>query len=350
MGFYSVGQFQNLVFEGGGVKGVAYAGAIEVLERRGDLAAIDRVAGASAGAITAALLALGAGAAEIRDIVAGTQLRAFMDGGWPVGGVLRFARQFGWYRGDAFSAWLRGHIRALAGDPELTLGELAARAHAARPLAPGALQPLAARRCRELYICVTDLSTREGRLLSADTAPGMPVWLAARMSMSIPLFFTAVRHEDRIITDGGVSWNYPIDVFDDPRFAADPDRMPVTLRGGREVPYNKATLGFRVDTSEEIRAQRAREPRAAAPVRTVADFVGMLVSFALESANKAHLRKDDWHRTVFIEANGVRATDFDLPPARVAELIESGRRCTEQYFEWFERTPPGHPQPLNKAA
>lgn len=342
-----MGQFKNLVFEGGGVKGIAYAGAIEALDRRGDLAAIDRVAGTSAGAITATLLALGASAAEVRDIVASTQLRAFMDGGWPVSGFLRVARRFGWHRGDAFSTWLRGHIRTLAGDPDLTLHALAERARAGRSASAAGAPP--ARRCRELYICATDLSSRAACLLSEDSDPDMPVWLATRMSMSIPLFFAAVRDGGRVMVDGGVSWNYPIDIFDDDRFLSNPESMPFSIRGGRKIPFNKETLGFRVDTSEEAHAQRGGERRTA-PVRTVADFMGMLVSFALESANKAHLRQNDWHRTVFIEANGVRATDFDLPPARIAELIESGRCCTEKYFEWFEHTPPGEQPPLNKAA
>jgi NTE family protein len=49
----------NLVFQGGSVKGAAYVGAIDALEENGvDMAAIKRVAGASAGAITACALAL----------------------------------------------------------------------------------------------------------------------------------------------------------------------------------------------------------------------------------------------------------------------------------------------------
>jgi len=52
-------QFRNLVVEGGGVKGIAYAGAIGVLEDKEILPDIQRVAGTSAGATTAALLALG---------------------------------------------------------------------------------------------------------------------------------------------------------------------------------------------------------------------------------------------------------------------------------------------------
>jgi len=46
-------QFRNLAFEGGGVKGIAYAGASAVLEDKGILPNICRVAGTSIGAITA---------------------------------------------------------------------------------------------------------------------------------------------------------------------------------------------------------------------------------------------------------------------------------------------------------
>ena len=43
-------QFKNLVFEGGGVKGIAYAGALQVLEQQTIMPDIKRVAGTSAGA------------------------------------------------------------------------------------------------------------------------------------------------------------------------------------------------------------------------------------------------------------------------------------------------------------
>ena len=43
--------FRNLVFEGGGVKGIAYVGTMRVLESKGILQNISRVGGTSAGAI-----------------------------------------------------------------------------------------------------------------------------------------------------------------------------------------------------------------------------------------------------------------------------------------------------------
>ncbi|WP_437333200.1 patatin-like phospholipase family protein [Sorangium sp. So ce394] len=56
---------EDLVFQGGGVKGVAYVGAIAELDRRDALAGVTTVAGTSAGANTAAPLAVGAGAEEV---------------------------------------------------------------------------------------------------------------------------------------------------------------------------------------------------------------------------------------------------------------------------------------------
>ena len=58
--------FHNLVFEGGGVKGIAYVGALEVLEREGILQDIKRVAGTSAGAMMAVMVGLRYTADEVR--------------------------------------------------------------------------------------------------------------------------------------------------------------------------------------------------------------------------------------------------------------------------------------------
>ena len=51
--------YRNLVMEGGGIRGIAYGGALLELEQRGVLAGLRRVGGTSAGAIQAALLAVG---------------------------------------------------------------------------------------------------------------------------------------------------------------------------------------------------------------------------------------------------------------------------------------------------
>lgn len=89
--------YRNLVFEGGGVRGIAYTGALSALEQRGTLRQIERVGGTSVGAITALLVALNYSANEMKVILADLNIGQFNDGRWFfVGGFNRMNRQYGW--------------------------------------------------------------------------------------------------------------------------------------------------------------------------------------------------------------------------------------------------------------
>ena len=70
---------ENLVFKGGGPKGVAYLGALRALEKRELLGSIRRVAGTSAGAITAVLLCLGLGPEKIHELLESKSGTDFLD-------------------------------------------------------------------------------------------------------------------------------------------------------------------------------------------------------------------------------------------------------------------------------
>ncbi|XP_062594046.1 uncharacterized protein LOC134255531 [Saccostrea cucullata] len=61
--------FKNLIFEGGGAKGIAYPGALKALEEVGILKKIKRFAGTSVGSITATMAALGYSSTEIREVM-----------------------------------------------------------------------------------------------------------------------------------------------------------------------------------------------------------------------------------------------------------------------------------------
>src|SRR5436190_8304685 len=105
----------DLVFEGGGVKGIGLAGAYSLLEERGYRA--QNVAGTSAGAITAALIAAGYTAAELREIVFGLDFRQFEDRHWyeragHAGFGLNLLRQQGLFRGRVFTDWMRERLAA----------------------------------------------------------------------------------------------------------------------------------------------------------------------------------------------------------------------------------------------
>ena len=194
--------FRNLVFEGGGVKGIAYAGVLQVLETRGILKGINRVGGTSAGAINALLLGLGCSLPEIEDILKRLDFKSFLDNSWGyVRDIKRLLTEFGWYKGDAFRSWIASVIEEKTGNSESTFKDIASLK--------------GSRGFRDLYFVGTNLSTGFGEVFSNEHTPTMCVADAIRISMSIPLFFAAKRTtRGDVYVDGGLLDNYPIKLFD----------------------------------------------------------------------------------------------------------------------------------------
>src|SRR5215212_3215081 len=100
----------DLVFEGGGIKGIGLAGAYKVLEERGYQPEI--MAGASAGAIVAALLAAGYSADELYDIMGNLKFNEFKDEAWEdrvplLPWMTSVLKDQGIYEGQAFFEWIR---------------------------------------------------------------------------------------------------------------------------------------------------------------------------------------------------------------------------------------------------
>lgn len=332
-------QFRNLVFEGGGVKGIAYAGALRELERQGILPEIKRVAGTSAGAITAVLVALGASADQVEEIVGHTKFREFMDDSFGViRDMNRLVEDYGWFKGETFSAWMQKQIMVLAGQPQLTFGELAERAGKAGS------------RCKELYMIASDLTLQMPIVYSAKTTPDAEIWEAVRMSMSIPLFFASVKKPgNKVFVDGGVTWNYPLDLFDDVKYLENPAAgiVPTYTKYDDNHRFNKETLGFRVDTHDEILAEKDNWNLPPVDINDFFDYAKALVGFMGDMANKMHLHGNDWHRTVAIDAAGVKTTQFDLSDELVELLVNNGESATKKYFDWFN-DPAAAEVPINR--
>jgi NTE family protein len=330
-------QFRNLIFEGGGVKGIAYVGAMQVLQQRGVLAGVKRVGGASAGAINALIFGLGYGIEEQQQIMRSAEFRKFMDGSFGViRDIRRLARDFGWYKGDFFSGWIGDLVRQKLGTSKATFGDLKA---SGRP---------------DVYMIGTNLSTGYSEVFSYERHADMAVAQAVRISMSIPLFFAAVRQgpRDDVYVDGGVMLNYPVKLFDRARYidrAESPEaaretsyynkenaRFGLTHPGRSPYVYNRQTLGLRLDTQKEIALYRYDEPVVGKPIRRFDDYAGALVRSLMNVQENVHLHSDDWQRTVYVNTLDVRTTDFGITRGRQDALVEQGILGTENYFTWFE--------------
>lgn len=302
--------YRNLVFEGGGVKGVAYGGAVEVLEQSQITPQIERVAGTSAGAITATLVGLNYTAAEFIDKMMGVDFEKFEDGS-DLGGPIRLVEHYGWFKGDYFLNLMEEYIaEKTKGNGRATFRELRDKYHDYR--------------FKDLHVFGTNLSQQGVQQFCYDTTPDIAVADAVRISMSIPFFFESryfeQKSEDDVYCDGGVLNNYPIDTFDEQSTDTDPDTGNFMLR---RTP-NPLTLGFHLDNLDQP------PPR---PVDNVVRFATGVFDAILNIQNiLLKTNPGDERRTVFINDLGVNTTDFKISDQMKWDLIAQGRIATSKYL------------------
>jgi predicted acylesterase/phospholipase RssA len=175
-----------LVVKGGGVKGLAFAGALLELE---DYFYFDRHVGTSAGAIAAILLAAGYTPTELRELLLKKNFRDFLDAPfWKV--PINLLTGLFCYPGETFREWM---------DVLLTKK----------------VKVLSQVRMKDLDGALVYASRRGGtiRFDSSGQRQDASAAFAARCSMSIPFFFQPKYVDDRRVFDGGMRNNFPLDRF-----------------------------------------------------------------------------------------------------------------------------------------
>lgn len=305
--------YRNLVFEGGGVRGIAYAGALNVLEARGMLRSIERVGGTSVGSITALLLAVGYTAPEMTAILADLNVGQFNDGHWFfIGGFRRMTRQYGWYRGERFERWVATLIARKTGNPNLTFAQLHQRKGGAY---------------KDLYVTGTDLTEQKTVVFSHEHTPDLPLKTAVRISMSVPLYFGAVFMDDQkqvvrkprkgqtyhILVDGGLTANYPIGLFD-------VDGRP-----------NPETLGLKLERPEQIQQFSTGDGLAPYAIHNVSDYISAFYNYVIENLNRSATSAGEKGRTIYISMEGVRPRVRRMQTDETQRLYESGERAARLF-------------------
>ncbi|MCB0046063.1 MAG: patatin-like phospholipase family protein [Caldilineaceae bacterium] len=333
--------FKNLVFRGGGTRSFAYHGALFVLEEHGILPQIDRVAGTSAGAMTAAVVSFRMDAQETVSLFRRlnyAKLRRQMAADfqeWSIqppkgleesislvkGGMDAFVRLFsryGWYSHTLSYTWISDIIAEQCdGNGQATFSEFQERGF------------------RDLYMIATNMETRKEQIFSAYHTPNVAVADALILSQSVPLFFEAPRFDGEKLgkgahyADGGLVNDYPIQIFDDaPLFQKD---NPFFIGG-----INWQTLGCRLYTPPECGEEESRTR-----IRSLVSYVSSLVEIMMSSQNSAYRQvKVDQLRTVDISNCCVGQVDFDIqldpPDASYLKLLDAGRAATEAYLAQYQ--------------
>ena len=314
----------DAVFQGGGVKGIALAGALLGFAHHRGLS-VKRwvnVAGTSAGSIIAAYLATGHGPEELEKVISSAPYERFEDfgpGGKWLGGALNLASHHGLARGEYFHRWfdelidgrtfesVRRDDATAAGDDD----------------DPYRLRMIAADVTRrQLLVLPSDL--RSYRLPGTDEPidpDRLKIADGVRMSMSIPFFFQPVllvHHEtgkESTIVDGGLVSNFPVWLFDVRHRKPARPTFGLRLHGGREgKPPNRFLETFDW------------------PVRFGSD----LFHTAMDAWDERFMSHSTTVRTCGVPAGDVGTTEFDLNDERKRLLVEGGRRAAEQFLDKFD--------------
>jgi NTE family protein len=320
----------DAVFEGGGVRGLAFLGALRCCADLG--LQWRKVAGTSAGAITAALVAANFPIDDLETIVGRMDYMSFLSkktsplifNGDPSDDLqspvrmfllLLIARRMGQYSSEPFRDWIAGHLhqRGLK-----TFADVRSN-----------------RQDFDLKVVASDISRGEMLVLPDDLDlpdPADPqqrslrqqlqltsreefsVAEAVRLSMSIPLFFEPGKLGDRKIVDGGILSNFPLWIFD--------------FRPGY-TPYRKCprwpTFGFRlIETNNEM-AQAVTGPF---------DLLGGMFKTMMVARDRHHLNQTQRDRVVNIDVTpaGITPTAFNLSHEKKEVLYRQGYRCAKEFF------------------
>ena len=292
--------YKKLVFKGGGVKGIAYVGALKALENANIMPQITGFAGTSAGAITAALGACRIKSDALKTFLGTTNYEKFKDKGGFFNFLNDLARHFGAYEGDYFlNDWFKAFLIQQKIDPAITFSGVSAKFGTT------------------LKVFSTDLNTQTIQEFSTKQTPNVQIAMAVRASMSIPMFFRAWQFPDNlpnnhIYVDGGVMYNYPIDAFD----SAGTDQNQtlgffLTDLSDAPTPPNNLTFGV---SDLELYIKSLFESLMSSQDVMVQDN-------AFEEA-----------RTVQVDDLGIPATDFGITAAQAQKLYNSGLNATQKFL------------------
>jgi len=287
----------DAVFSGGGIKGLALIGALEVLEKRGFT--FKRLAGTSVGSVFAGLLAAGYTSGEMKQMLAETDAAAFLDERKtllpvPFAKWLLLYWRLGLYRGAAFEEWI-GEKLASKG------------VYTFKDVPKGSL-----------YFTASDLTHNRLVVLPDDLErygvpwQTFPVAKAIRMSASIPYFFEPVRLRSlegtSLIADGGVLSNFPMWLFVKP-----------------EEKKARPVLGI------TLSPKQSEEPNA--EIKNAIQLFDALFKTMKDAHDARYISRKLEKDIIFIAADGVPATDFQLSAEQKAALIEAGRKKTETFLK-----------------
>ncbi len=284
------------VFSGGGIKGIALIGAVEEIEKRGFQ--FVRVAGASAGAIIAALIAAKYTSKEIDQLLGELNLGILLDERQKIlplavtKWIFLFWR-LGLYKGNELENWL---AEVLEKKGLVTFADLP----------PQTLRVIASDLTNGRLLVLPDDLEKYG--IDPKT---FPIAKAIRMSCSLPYFFEPVklkcRNETSVVVDGGVLSNFPMWLFDQ-----------------ENVKKTRPVLGIQLSSQEQDRPKNE--------IRNAIQMFEALFETMKDAHDSRYISRKHAKNIIFIPLQEGLTTEFSISAEKKSQLKNHGRECARKFL------------------
>jgi NTE family protein len=281
----------RITLSGGGLKGVAHIGALEVLSERGLLKSLREYVGISAGALVAFCLCIGTSLPELRMITSLLDFGLVRD--LEPETILNFPETFGLDTGANLDKLLKAILSARHLSPTLTF----------KQLADARLGP-------RLRVIAMNLNTCVPVDFSAVNTPDTEVCMAVRASMSVPIYFSPVRDpvSSHYYSDGGIYFPSPFKCLTDEE--------------------RKHTLSIAFSDRHKPKIE----------ISNLLTFLSQ-VYFCLDYQLALELGKDWDQNILYIDCGNTHSMNFEINQADKIALMAAGRKGAEEFLERPGRKP-----------
>lgn len=294
----NISETECLVLEGGGVRGVAFIGALQELKKAGILDQIRCVVGSSIGAVHALYIVLGIDLDVMEQFYLKTDFNDYRDiSSLYVKEIFRFITKKGFDSGCKLKKWFEKLLYTETGKKDITFKELYERTN------------------KNLVITGTNLNIRKTEYFSHKNTPDMKVADALRISISLPIYFTPCRYNGSLYVDGGYLNNYPIWYFDEE-----------FIEGHEHKVLGLKLLSEHEEPTDDIDSRHL-------PVDSLKKYLLSLLNTAFAHIERSYIKPGYWERTIPIKTKNIDSTDFGIGEKEKRCLIDNGRKAVKKVLE-----------------
>lgn len=272
--------YKNLIFSGGGVKGYLFLGVFKYLEENNLIKDVKSIAGTSIGSLFALCFVLKYSFDDLYKIFIKINLMENIDA---FNGDIftKFMTKYGIESGENLVRIAKIFIKYKTENEDVTFKDLYKYNNV------------------DLRISATCVNDMDCVIFDHTTHPDVKVVDVLRMSVSVPFFFEPVSFSDKLYVDGGLTNNYPIEIYKE------------------EI---KETLGFLITSKTQSEK-----------IENVEQYILCILKSTLSYIDYCKMREFKKNTILLFDDTGV--LNLDITNEKKDQMVELGYQKTLEFFK-----------------